>query len=122
MAIQDIKEVGQFMELKFKMLLTWVDARVLFYNLKIDEKLNSLSLDEQMSLWKPKLVFWNTKKELRTVNDDTTFASVQRRVNGTIISKEVNADIEVFLGSKSPISISRVYSIKFFCKLVVLIP
>ena len=55
MAIQDIQEVGQFIELKFKMMLKWVDARVTYYNLKRDEKLNSLSLEEQQALWNPKL-------------------------------------------------------------------
>ena len=103
------------MELKFKMMLQWFDARVLFYNLKVDEKMNSLSLEEQISLWTPKLVFWNTKKELRTVNDETTFASVNRTGNGTIIEKKVNEDIETFLGSRSPITMARVYSTKFFC-------
>ena len=115
MVIQDIQEVGQYMELKFQIQLEWVDARVIFYNLKMEQKLNSLSLEEQMSLWNPKLVFLNTKEELRTVNDETTLASVQRAGNGTIIAKTKNEDIETFLGSENPIKISRVYSIKFFC-------
>ena len=60
MVVQDIQEVAQYMELKFQIMLQWVDARVLFYNLKTDEKMNSLSLEEQLSLWCPTLVFWNT--------------------------------------------------------------
>ena len=59
MVVQDIQEVAQYMELKFKIMLQWVDARVMFYNLKTDEKMNSLSLEEQLSLWSPTLVFWN---------------------------------------------------------------
>ena len=36
--------------------------------------------------------------------------------NGTIIGKEINEDIETFDGSENTISISRVYSIQFFCE------
>ena len=115
MVIQDIQEVGQYVELKFKISLEWLDTRVLFYNLKNDTKLNSLSLEEQLSLWNPKLVFLNTKKELRTVSDETTLASIQRKGKGTIIGKEVNEDIETFLGVDNPIRMSRVYSIQFYC-------
>ena len=115
MVVLDIQEVAQYMELKFKIMLQWVDARVLFYNLKTDEKMNSLPLEEQLSLWSPTLVFWNTKKQLRTASDETTFASIKRAGNGSIISKEVNEDIEVFEGSENPITMSRVYSIQFYC-------
>ena len=115
MVIQNIQEVGQFIELKFKMMLKWVDARVLFYNLKKNQKFNSLSLSEQQALWNPKFVFWNTKKELRTINDETTFASVNRSGNGKIIDKSVNEDILTYLGAENPISNSRVYSLQFFC-------
>ena len=51
MVIQDIQEVSQYMELKFRITMQWVDARVTYYNIKEDENMNSLSLDEQLSLW-----------------------------------------------------------------------
>ena len=115
MIVQDIQEVAQYLELKFKVEMQWRDARVSFYNIKTDEKMNSLSLDEQLSLWTPTVVFWNTKNQLRTVNDRYTFASIRREANGTIIGKEANQDIEVFVGSENRITISRVYSIQFYC-------
>ena len=43
MVIQDIQEVAQYMEVKFKITLQWVDARVMFYNIKLDENMNSLT-------------------------------------------------------------------------------
>ena len=97
MVIQDIQEVKQYLEMKFKVSLQWLDARLAFYNIKHDEKMNSLSLDEQLSLWTPTIVFWNTKNQLRTLNDENTFASVKREQNG------------------STLSMCRVYSIQFFC-------
>ena len=115
MVIQDIQEVKQYLEMKFKVSLHWLDARLAFYNIKHDENMNSLSLDEQLSLWTPTVVFWNTKDQLRTLNDENTFGSVKREQNGSIIDKTVNEDIETYEGSKNTLSMSRVYSIQFFC-------
>ena len=116
MVEQDIQEVAQYLELKFKINLEWRDARILFYNLKVREDMNSLTLDEQLSIWTPTIIFWNTKNQLRTINDKNTLASVGRNRNGSIIGKEVNEDIEVFIGAENKITISRVYSVKFFCE------
>ena len=116
MVIQDIQEVSQYLELKFKISLQWMDARVMFYNIKTDQRLNSLTLDEQLSLWTPTIVFWNTKEQLRTVNDRNTFASIEREGNGTMIEREINEDIEVYSGAENGITISRVYSIQFYCE------
>ena len=69
MVVQDIQEVAQYLELKFKISLQWMDARLMFYNIKQDDKMNALTLDEQLALWTPTLVYWNTKKQLRTLND-----------------------------------------------------
>ena len=116
MVVQDIQEVAQFVKLKFRISLTWMDARVTYYNIKTDETLNSLSLDEQLVLWTPTIVFWNTEKQLKTVNDQNSFASVERSGKGSIIEREVNEDIEMFSGAENNITFSRVYSIKFFCE------
>ena len=116
MVVQDIQEVGQFLKLKFQLRLNWMDARVLFYNLKMDEALNSLSLEEQLTLWTPTIVFWNTEKQLKSVNDADSFASIARSGKGNIIDRSFDEDIEVFSGKENEITFSRVYSIKFFCE------
>ena len=116
MVVQDIQEVAQYLELKFKISLEWRDARIMFYNLKVNEDMNTLTLDEQLSIWTPTIVFWNTKNQLRTINDRNTLASISRNGNGSIIGKEVNEDIEVYSGAENKITISRVYSVKFFCE------
>ena len=116
MVVQDIQEVAQYLKLKFKISLQWLDARVSFYNIKTDETLNSLSLAEQLSLWTPTIVFWNTEQQLKTVNDQNGFACVRRSGEGSLKEREVNEDIEVYRGSENEIIISRVYSIKFYCE------
>ena len=114
--VQDIQEVSQYIQLKFRLSLNWKDARVFFYNIKTEEVLNSLSLEEKLSLWTPTIVFWNTEKQLKSVNDIESFASIKRVEQGTIIDRTVNEDIEVFSGEDNEITFSRVYSIKFDCE------
>ena len=116
MVVQEIQEVAQFLKLKFRISLQWMDARVRYYNIKTDEALNSLSLEEQLALWTPTIVFWNTEKQLKSVNDEESFASIKRSGKGSIIGREVNEDIEVFKGSENNVTLSRVYSIEFFCE------
>ena len=116
MVVQDIQEVSQYLELKFKIMLEWKDARLVFYNLKQEDEMNTVTLEEQLQIWTPTIVYWNTKEQLRTVNDKNTFASIRREGNGSIIGNEVNENIEVFSGSENTIVVSRVYSIKFFCE------
>ena len=80
------------------------------------KSMNSLSLAEQLILWSPTIVFWNTKDQIRTKNDENTFASIKRESDSSMIGKENKEDIEVFTGSDNGITMSRVYSIKFFCE------
>ena len=83
MVIQDIQEVAQYLEIKLKVSLQWLDARITYYNIKPDKNMNALSLDEQLALWTPTIVFWNTKNQLRTLNDKNTFESVTIWINNT---------------------------------------
>ena len=94
MEVQSINEVDKIIKLKFRISIQWMDARVIFYNLKMDETLNSLSLKEQFSLWTPTIVFWNTEKQLKTTNDNECFASIKRSGKSAIIDRKFNEDIE----------------------------
>ena len=46
MVIQEMKEIEQIVQLKFSLRMTWVDARLDFYNIKLDETMNVISLEE----------------------------------------------------------------------------
>ena len=85
MVVQDIQEVAQYLKLKFKLSIQWKDARVSFYNIKSDETMNSLSWEEKNALWTPRIVFWNTEKQLKSINDENTSESIKRFGNGTLI-------------------------------------
>ena len=56
--MQDIQEVAQYLELKFRMHLQWKEARLRFYNIKQHKEMNSPSPEEKLALLIPIIVFW----------------------------------------------------------------
>ena len=53
MVIQEMKEIEQILQLKFNLRMTWVDARLDFYNIKLDETMNAITIDELHRIWLP---------------------------------------------------------------------
>ena len=56
MVVQEMKVIEQILQLKFSLRLTWVDARLDFFNIKIDETMNVVSLDELNRIWLPVII------------------------------------------------------------------
>ena len=61
--ILDIAEVDSLLELQFNLVLSWRDQRLGFRNLKDSDYLNTVSYEEALSIWYPKVVFFNTKEK-----------------------------------------------------------
>ena len=78
MVIQEIKEIEQIVQLKFSLRMTWVVARLDFYNIKLDETMNVISLEELNRIWLPVIIFHNTERGQRTINDEESFATISR--------------------------------------------
>ena len=53
-AILGIQEVGQLTKVQFELSLKWYDSRLQYYNLKDNEKMNSLLFEEKQRLWVPR--------------------------------------------------------------------
>ena len=115
LVIQEIKEIQQILQLKFRLRMTWFDARLDFFNIKVDENMNIISIDELNKIWLPVLVFDNTEKGQRTISDDESFATINRMSKGTRSDSSISEDIDIYKGSENTISISRLYNIEFFC-------
>ena len=98
-----MKEIEQIVQLKFSLRMTWVDARLDFYNIKLDETMNVISLEELNRIWLPVIIFHNTERGQRTINDEESFATISRTGIGS--------------GSDSSIEHRRhrLYNIEFFC-------
>ena len=95
--------------------MTWVDARLDFYNIKQDETMNIISLEELNKIWLPVIVFANTERSQRTTNDDESFATISRMSKGVGSDSSISEDIDIYKGSENKISMSRIYNIEFFC-------
>ena len=110
-----MKVIEQILQLKFSLRLTWVDARLDFFNIKIDETMNVVSLDELNRIWLPVIIFYNTERGQRTINDDESFATINRTGQGIGSDSSISEDIDIYKGSENSITLSRLYNIDFFC-------
>ena len=110
-----MKEIQQILQLKFSLRMTWVDARLDFYNIKLDETMNVISNSELNRIWLPIIVFHNTERGQRTINDEESFATINRTGEGTGSDSSISEDIDIYKGSENSISMTRLYNIDFFC-------
>ena len=116
MSILDIQEVGSILKLLFVLDLTWFDNRLQFYNLKMDENMNTMTSDDQNSIWTPTVLFANTEQQLTSKNDEKSFAMVKRLGNSTRSGNDYDEDISIFEGNQNSIRLSRSYDIEFICE------
>ena len=114
--VLDIQEVGQLTKLQFELSLKWYDGRVQYYNLKDNEKMNSLLYEEKQRLWVPRIIFQNTESQLTSLNDVQTRMRVIKSKNGTFnVDGLLSEDIDIYEGTDNPIVMTRVYDIEFRC-------
>ena len=110
-----MKEIEQILQLNFSLRMTWVDARLDFFNIKADETMNVISLEELNQIWLPVIIFHNTESGLRTINDEGSFATIRRAGLGIGSDSSISEDINIYKGSENSISLTRLYNIEFFC-------
>ena len=115
LVIQEIREIQQILQLKFSLRMSWLDSRLDFYNIKVDKSMNVISLEELNKIWLPVVVFDNTAKSQRTINDAKAFTAINRMSKGTGSDSSISEDIDIYKGSENKISMSRIYNIEFFC-------
>ena len=68
--ILGIQEVQNMISLKFDLRAAWFDARLNFYNLKTNPQMNTLISAESQIIWVPTILFFNTKNNLNSKNDE----------------------------------------------------
>ena len=115
MVVQEIKEIEQILQLKFSLRMTWVDARLNFFNIKMKETMNVISMAELNKIWLPVIIFDNTEEGQITINDDKASATINRTGRGTGSDSSISEDIDIYRGSENSITLSRLYNIDFFC-------
>ena len=90
MEVLKINEVEQIFHAKYRLFLKWVDPRIQYFNLKVNDELNTLIPKERKQIWVPFIIFWNTEKHETSVNDDKAQIDVSRRSNFTRSSKNLS--------------------------------
>ena len=111
--IISIKEVDQIINIQFELGMSWFDGRLKFYNLKENQKMNTLTFDELFEIWVPQILFKNTQHQLKSQKDEDSFAFVMRKSSGSMSGEEMSENIEIYNGAQNPINFFRVYAIDF---------
>ena len=101
MVVQEIKEIEQILQLKFSLRMTWVDARLNFFNIKMKETMNVISMAELNKIWLPVIIFDNTEEGQITINDDKASATINRTGRGTGSDSSISEDIDIYRGSEN---------------------
>ena len=114
--ILSVDEKAGTLDISFQLSLTWYDPRITFVNLKTDANLNTLTEVEKADVWKPVLLFQNTKHKLTTVTDDDVLATVARQGSFTVSGIEDPVHASFFTGQENPLTFSRTYNIPFTCQ------
>lgn len=74
-----VDTLAMTLEVSYTLALTWVDNRLQYRNLKVNSTLNVLSATTMRLLWTPVVSFVNTVDGRRTVMDESTTITIQRR-------------------------------------------
>ena len=115
--ILKVDEIGEIMEIKFKLYLTWIDSRLTYRNLKKNPNLNVLQPDLQSSIWTPVILFSNTKYSDQTELDKKSLIRVLPHKNFMYKKSDMseNQNIYYFHGAENILELSRTYTVGFIC-------
>ena len=114
--ILDINEVEGNFEVSFMLHQTWYDDRHTYVNLKAEEDLNTLTSTEKDDMWKPFIVFSNTKTQETVVTDEKVIARIGKQGEHEAGDRTESIKSHYFKGKENTIMLSRIYDISFICE------
>ena len=75
-SILDLNEVKSLMKIQIQLKVTWTDSRLEFRN--VEQRLNTISLDQKGKLWLPSLIFKNTNNKTEALfADDSSNGNIE---------------------------------------------
>ena len=115
--ILKIDEIGEVFKVKFKLYLTWMDARLSYRNMKQNANLNVLRGDAQKKLWTPETIFSNTEDSDRSkIDGESLIRALPNEENLYRTSdKSETQTVQYFQGAENFLQLSRSYKINFIC-------
>ena len=102
-------------DLKFNLILEWLDHKVEWKNLKAEDHLNTLSNIELDKLWLPKVLFQNSDNiEPIKHKDSSTVVKVRRQGEGKLREGDKGGVLS-YMGGENPLVYQRKYQQRFYC-------
>jgi hypothetical protein len=113
--ILEIDEVAMMYRTQFTVNQEWLDPRIIFHNLHVNQSLNALVEEEKKLIWTPSLIFDNTDGKTRTSTDSESTISVKREASFTQNTIRSVDNIYIFQGLDNPLDMNRVYEMDWIC-------
>merc|ERR1711990_999800 len=113
--IMDINEQAGVFQVQFHLIMSWLDSNLFFKNLKNETARNTLLTSEQKNIWTPEIIFVNTENKPRTVTDDKTSFTAEKRGDWFLVAGKYSERVLWFNGYENPITMRRFYNQRFLC-------
>ncbi|KAG7160999.1 Glutamate-gated chloride channel subunit beta-like 1 [Homarus americanus] len=110
-----VQTLDMTMEIAYEVAMTWMDNRLNYLNLKVNDSLNKLHIDTVRKLWIPQVNFINTDNIHRTHIDEDVVMFIHRSVNDFFMDKAAPAEVEVYDGKVNSLTIRRKYGTIYKC-------
>ncbi|KAG7162460.1 Glycine receptor subunit alpha-4-like 4, partial [Homarus americanus] len=103
------------MQLSYEIQMFWLDNRLTFRNLKVNDSLNKVPYTRMMSMWWPTVGFVNTEGHQHTTVDLESTLNLLRERSPERRANNVPGEVDLFLGKDNSIRLTRKYSTIFVC-------
>ena len=116
-----INEKDYSIEIQFSIILSWIENRATFQNLKPDKTLNALTQTDIEGLWLPRVVYQNTDQKSTTRLGEfgngewETRVVVDRKGNFTRSGLDAVDEVEIFKGVQNNLIMTQTYTHEFQC-------
>ncbi len=107
LSVMELNENSQFVKLQMDIRLTWKDSRLKLINLHKDENLNTLTKEDKLRIWKPRLLFFNSEDKMTTIADDETVITIMKNGSYQIAGMDKLWNEHIYKGSENPIEMAR---------------
>ena len=112
-----IRESKNEIDLKFMVVLQWLDFRAVYHNLKNESSQNILDEKDVKNLWIPNLFYQNNKDNDNTKTAlDRSDLKILRHGKFSRSGLDVADEIEIFEGSENPIHLAQSLTKEFKCR------
>ena len=100
---------------EFTVILSWVDSRLVYNNLRAESSMNYIRPEETQQIWFPDFYFDNTREKVKSSIDGKSALSVVRKGSGMLTSLQDTENKLTFSGEENFIQYERFYSEEFHC-------